>query len=202
MELNVVCSANIWRCLDASVATRTRRESARLAAAWPGRGAKRADGFRAPSTAPQASPGLERRQAAPARLAPLPARPPAHCILIQPALALGRCTAALHGPATARHVPHGVEGRPGGAKTPSARSSVGSLRRRLPHSHRRHAGGIGSARGRQHPSSQRGPCAPAPALRRCPPAASRAARPVVPWRCCPPSQTSSCPQTASTEAWC
>jgi len=64
MNLYVVCSANIWRSLDASGAIRTRPEYAQRAAVWRARDPRRGAEFRRHSAAHQPARGLEGCQTA------------------------------------------------------------------------------------------------------------------------------------------
>src|SRR5207244_10657114 len=64
MNLYVVCSANIWRSLDASGAIRTRPEYAQPAAVWRHREPRRGAEFRRHSAAHQPARGLEGCQTA------------------------------------------------------------------------------------------------------------------------------------------
>ena len=145
LGLHAFCRARLGRCLDASGATSTRPASVPLAAAWPAQDARRADESRCHSAAHQPSRRLACRQAArvggppggvgllrwqvggpqdrPQRLRPqgqgersIPSRPPAPCLLIPPALALGRFTAALHGPPAPGHPHHCLQSARGGSK--------------------------------------------------------------------------------------
>jgi hypothetical protein len=85
-----------------------------------------------------------------------------------------------------------------GAKTTSPRRALGSLTRRRPSSQRRQLGSRGSARGRHRQSSQRGPVAPSPALRRVPPSSGRVAKLVCTCRGRQFHQTYSVPDPAKT----
>jgi hypothetical protein len=179
LGLHAFCRASLGRCLEASGATSTRPASVPLAAAWPAQDARRADESRCPSAARQPSRRLACRQAARVggpqgfwgllrwqgggpqdrqpRLRPhgqgeraIPSRPPAPCLLIQPALALGRFTAALHGPPAPGHPHHCLQ-----------RARVGS----------KHDGGR-QGRGRTHTPPAHQPAAPdwEPRRRQGPPA--------------------------------
>src|SRR5207245_10077094 len=64
MNLYVVCSANIWRSLDASGAIRTRPEYAQRDAVWLARDPRRGAEFRRHSAAHQPARGLEGCQTA------------------------------------------------------------------------------------------------------------------------------------------
>ena len=229
LGLHAFCRARLGRCLDASSATSTRPASVPLAAAWPAQDARRADESRCHSAAHQPSRRLACRQAArvggppggfgllrwqvggpqdrPQRLRPqgqgersIPSRPPAPCLLIPPALALGRFTAALHGPPAPGHPHHCLQSARGGSKHDGGRQVRWLTHTPPAPSPRRQAGSRGGARGSQRHAYQRRPLVPAPARRRVQPSAGKAARTVYPGRCCQPCPPSAFPETARTEA--
>jgi hypothetical protein len=173
MDSHAVCSANIGRCLDASVATRTKPACVPHAAAWRARGARRAAESQGHSAAPQPSPGFEYRQAARVgggqgfferllrrqvacpehrqqAIGPhgqchmaIPPCPTADFILIQPDFPFGRCKATLHGLPAPGHPHHRLQRARVGRKHHVGCQVCGIAHTASPNSHRRHAGCMG-----------------------------------------------------------